>query len=105
MGLADRLSPKQNGVPTAAAEAPASHAPVRQPAGTPPPRNAPSASTSAYKDPFDTDELSGRFHKLVLERLDLTIVAQLGPDELRKRLRTYLDQFAVGERAMLSEAE
>ncbi|MBX7102175.1 MAG: CpaF family protein [Myxococcaceae bacterium] len=89
MGLADRLAPKQTQLPPA----PVPGAPKSAPA---PSFQGPSAALQS---------LSARFHQLVLERLDLAVVGQLGPQELQQRLAQSVDQLAVSERAVLSAEE
>src|SRR5262249_10256609 len=44
-------------------------------------------------------------HGRILDRLDLTAVSQLAPDELRQRLRQIVEQLTAAERLTTSEEE
>ena len=53
----------------------------------------------------DLDGLAGRLHQAVVDRLDLAVVTQLTPDELRPRLRQLIEQVIAQERIVVSAAE
>ncbi len=92
MGLAERLSPKQGGG-AVAAPSPSSSASSVEP-----------DMVAAGVKP-ELAALANKFHKLVLERVDLNVVSQLSPEDLRKRLREYVDQLAIAERAVLNGSD
>ncbi|HJZ87492.1 MAG TPA: CpaF family protein [Polyangia bacterium] len=53
----------------------------------------------------DVATIAARLHGRILDRLDLTAVSQLAPDELRQRLRQIVEQLTAAERLTTSEEE
>jgi pilus assembly protein CpaF len=49
--------------------------------------------------------MAARLHARILDRLDLTVVSQLGAEELRQRLRQIVEQLLAAERMAASEEE
>jgi pilus assembly protein CpaF len=69
---------------------------------TPPPTPRAARTDRAVAD---LDAIAAHFHQAVVDRIDLTAVAQLEPDQLRPRLRQLVEQLVASERIALSPAE
>jgi pilus assembly protein CpaF len=66
------------------------------------PIEKPAAAPSASRE---VASIAARLHARILDRLDLAVVAQLSPEELRVRLRAIVEQLVAAERLVLSEPE
>ena len=53
----------------------------------------------------DLASIAARLHPKIVERLDLAAVSQLGPDELKQRLRVIVEQVVTAERLALNHTE
>ncbi len=128
MSLADRLGKRRVSDPLAGPmdaaqpmQAPAYQQPSYPPAQHPPafpPQHAPQAympapppaypaapAPSAPSANREVAAIVARLHSRILDRLDLTVVAQMNPAELRSRLRIIVDQLVTADRIPLSETE
>jgi pilus assembly protein CpaF len=66
---------------------------------------APAAGAFVQSSSQDLASIAARLHQRILDKLDLAAVAQLGPEDLRARLRTIVEQVIVADRLAVSDAE
>ncbi len=66
---------------------------------------APPAATVTAGQRSDMASIAKRLHQQILDRLDLAQVSSMGPDELRSRLRTIVEQLVARDGVAMSEME
>jgi pilus assembly protein CpaF len=87
MGLADRLGQRRV---------------IEQHRAPAPPGAHPAAPATNSRE---LSSIVARLHSRILDRLDLSVVATLGPEELRMRLRIIVEQLVLADRLVVSDAE
>ncbi len=69
------------------------------------PRSAAPAGRGERAPQEDLASIAARLHPKIVEKLDLAVVAQLGPDELKSRLRVIVEQVVAAERLAINAGE